>query len=249
MAKRSWFKIQNVGPGRGELYLYGAIVNEKWDPEDADVTPVEFRDELKKLDGVTDIDMYINSPGGNVFAGLAIYQMLKRHPANITAHVDGIAASISFVIAMAADRILMPKTSMVLAHKALIAGIVVGNADDFVRMAEQLEAVDSVIVEAFKAKTGMTDKAIMDVMRKDAYMKAEDAIKLGFVDGYDDGATDRTVKNLDGIQFDAKAYLREVGAVVTPDPEEPTPPAEPVDFTIYERESNLRNQSLKLLEV
>ena len=244
-----WFKIRNSDSGRGEIYLYGAIVDEKWYPEDQDVTPVEFRDELKKLDGVQNIDMYINSPGGNVFAGMAIYHMLKRSPANITAHVDGIAASIAFVIAMAADKIVMPKTSMVLAHKAMIAGIVAGNADDFVRMAEQLEAVDGIILEAFKAKTGMSNDDLMAVMRKDAYMGAEEAVRLGFVDGYEE-AIERAPQNAEAVKFNAKAYLTALGIdnaaapVVEPKPFDKANP----DYSMYDSASNLRNFSLNFLE-
>jgi ATP-dependent Clp endopeptidase proteolytic subunit ClpP len=181
-----WFDIVNKGNGEAdEIYIYGAIVDEKWDETDPEVTPIEFQLKLQAVIN-KDVKIFINSPGGNVFAGLAIYHMLKRHPANKTCYVDGMCASISSVIAMACNKIVAPKTSLMLVHKPLIAGYVYGNAIDLRTFAEELDKVETVIVEAYTAKTGLTAEKIREVMEKDAYMTGEEAVSLGFADVLDD---------------------------------------------------------------
>ncbi len=184
---KPWFRFVNVDNGeKAEIYIYGYIVDQKWDPSDPDVTPIEFRDELAKFPNAKNIDIYMLSGGGNVFAGMAIYHMLKRHPANITVYNDGIIASISSVISMAADKIIMPRTSMTLIHKPLLAGLFVANADDLLELAAELDKVEFSIIEAYKQKTGLSDTKIKEIMRKDEYMNAEEAIELGLADVFDD---------------------------------------------------------------
>lgn len=182
-----WFNFVNKGETlTTEIYIYGAIVDYKWDETDPEVTPVEFRDELEKAKDAKTIHLFVNSPGGNVFAGLSIYNMLKRHPANKIGHVDGIAASISSVILMACNKIISPKTAMMLVHKPLIAGFVVGNANDLMRIAGDLDKVEIPIIEAYVGKTGLKAEKIKEIMEKDAYMTGEESVNSGFADSIDD---------------------------------------------------------------
>src|SRR2546429_7937210 len=109
--------------GNAEIILYDAIGDSY-----GGISATRFRDELKKLAGAQQITVRINSPGGSVFDGLTMHNSLARHPARVTVSVDGIAASIASVIAMAGDDVVMPTNSMMFLHNA--AAALVGNADD-----------------------------------------------------------------------------------------------------------------------
>lgn len=181
-----WYEFKNIISGeKAEIYLYGEIVDTKWDPDDPDTTPLDFKAELDKYADVKQLDIFINSPGGSVFAGLAIYNMLKRHPANKTGYIDGISASIASVIMMACNKIVMPKTALMLIHKPLVAGFLGGNADYFLDLAACLDKVEVAIVEAYRAKTGLSDKKIREQLAKDEFMTAAEALKFGLVDAID----------------------------------------------------------------
>ena len=207
----SWFRFKNVDNGeKAEIYIYGYIVDEKWDPADPDVTPIDFRDELAKFSNVKNLDIYINSDGGNVFAGMAIYHMLKRHTANVTVYNDGMVASIASVISMAADKIIMPKTAMTLVHKPLIAGCFIANADDFLELAEMLDQVEQPIVEAYKSKTGLSEDQIKLILREGGYMNAEQAVKLGFADAFSN--SDKEVNaSIDGDNLIVNGVVIDIG--------------------------------------
>jgi ATP-dependent Clp protease, protease subunit len=210
----AWFSIINKDNGTtGEIYIYGAIVDEKWYENDPDVTPVEFKEQLDQLRDAKMIDLYVNSPGGNVWAGMAIYHMLKRHGAYVTGHVDGVAASISSVLLMSADKIIAPKTSMMLAHKPLIAGYVYGNANDFRKLSDDLDKVEEVIVNAYVEKTGLKAETIREIMEKDEYMTGEEAVNSGFADAIDDStvimaSVENEVAVINGRTFNVKDYRK-----------------------------------------
>jgi ATP-dependent protease ClpP protease subunit len=139
LGNRSWFRIENrpaVEGGSGgnvspstDIYLYDAIG--EWG-----VTAQDFVDALRGVVTGT-ITMYVNCEGGEVFDGLAIYEALRRHPANVTAFVDGIAASAASFVVMAADRIVMAERARMMIHDA--HGIAMGNARDMRSMADLLD--------------------------------------------------------------------------------------------------------------
>ena len=123
----------------GELYLYGPIASERsWFSDN--ITPKQFKKDLDALGNIDVLDVYINSPGGEVFAGQAIHSMLKRHPAHVNVYVDGLAASIASVVAMSADTLYMPRNAMLMIHNAWSR--MQGNANDFRKMADDLGVVE-----------------------------------------------------------------------------------------------------------
>jgi len=205
-----WYNFINAIPGvKATIKIYGYIVDSKWSETDPDVTPQDFAAELEKYADYKEIDVYINSPGGNVFAGLAIYHMLKRQPANITVYNDGIIASIASVIAMAGDKIVMPKTSLMLIHKSLVIGI--GNSDDFLTLAAELDKVDGVIAETYAARMGKDIKAVKKLMSEDRFMDAEEAKELGLVDDFgEEKDIKATIKgdilNINGEKMDISRF-------------------------------------------
>ena len=121
--------------GAGALTLYGEISDTSWFGDE--VTPAAFLKDLEALGEIGALDVYINSPGGDVFAGYAIYHMLRRHPARVTVHVDGLAASAASVVAMAGDRIVMPAASMMMVHRAWT--LACGDAARLLDIAAELE--------------------------------------------------------------------------------------------------------------
>jgi len=136
--------------------------------------------ELKALGDVEDIDIRINSNGGSVFDGLAIYNALKRHPATKNVYVDGIAASIASIIAMAGDNITMGEGMFLMIHKA--SGMAVGNAQDMRELANILEGIDAQLVDIYANKTGIDAELINEMMDAETWLTATDAINLSFVD-------------------------------------------------------------------
>ena len=123
-----------------------------------------FLDELKALGPVAELTVRINSPGGSVFDGVAIYNALKRHDAAITVWIDGIAASIASMIAMAGDEVVMPENAMLVLHDP--SGLVAGTAADMRAMAEALDRMKAGMVAAYRDKSGRDDAEIEALMAR-----------------------------------------------------------------------------------
>lgn len=143
-----FLKIKNQSEQSADVYFYGDIVSSEWGKwEDTDTCPEDVRDFLTQVEGVKNLNIYVNSGGGSVFAGLAIYNMLKRNSAFKTVHVDGLAGSIASVIAMAGDKIVIPSNAFLMIHKPW-SGIV-GNSDDMRKTADDLEQIEQGILNVY----------------------------------------------------------------------------------------------------
>ena len=129
-----------------------------------------FLDELKALGPVAELTVRINSPGGSVFDGVAIYNALKRHDAAITVWIDGIAASIASMIAMAGDEVVMPENAMLMLHDP--SGLVMGTASDMRAMAEALDRMKAGMVAAYRDKSGRDDAEIEALMHAETWLSA-----------------------------------------------------------------------------
>lgn len=177
--KKFWqFKADAKTPGVGELMLYGDISDTSWWGDE--VTPKQFKEDLDALGDISELRIYINSGGGDVFAGQAIHSMLKRHSATKIVYIDGLAASIASVIAMAGDKIIMPTNAMMMIHKCWT--IALGNADEMRKIADDLDKIDESIIAAYIAKTGLEEADIVELMEDETWMTAQDAIDYGFAD-------------------------------------------------------------------
>ncbi len=135
--------------------------------------------ELKELKDAKRIQVDINSPGGSVFEGNAIYAALKAHPAHITVHITGLAASIASVIAMAGDTITMAENALMMIHKPW--GNFTGNADELRNKAETLDKVEKTIISAYR-RTGKTESDIQQLMADETWFSADEALTHGFID-------------------------------------------------------------------
>jgi len=180
--RKFWqFRASADEPTSGELLLYGPIGADDglgWLFDD--ITPKQFHEELTGLGDITDLKVMINSPGGDVFAGQAIHSMLVRHPANVTVYVDGLAASIASIVAMAGDTVVMPRNAMMMIHNPWTIGI--GDAREFRKLAETLDGVRDSIVAAYESKTGKTRAELLPLLNAETWMTADEAVEMGFAD-------------------------------------------------------------------
>jgi ATP-dependent Clp protease protease subunit len=159
------------------LYLNGPIAEETWWGDE--VTPQMFKDEL--LSGSGDIIVWINSPGGDVFAAAQIYNMLMEYKGQVTVKIDGIAASAASVIAMAGGEVHMSPVSMMMIHNP--ATIAIGDSVEMVRAKELLDEVKESIINAYELKTGLPRLKLARLMDAETWMNAHKAVELGFADG------------------------------------------------------------------
>ena len=185
-AKKFW-EFKALANNEGELTLYGEISSSSggWFSDGTEVTPKGFKEELDALGDVNVLNVYVNSPGGDVFAGQAIYSQLKRHKATVNVHIDGLAASIASVIAMAGDTIHMPKNAMMMIHNAW--SIAMGNAKDFRKTADDLDKIGLSIQETYLAKaTGLEKDKLVELLDAETWLTAQECIDLGLADVLDE---------------------------------------------------------------
>lgn len=138
--------------------------------------------------GSNPVTVKINSPGGDMFEGIAIYNLLRDHPAKVTIEVMGWAASAASIIAMAGDDIRMGLGTFMMVHNAW--GVVVGNRHDMRSGADLFDGFDSAIADIYEARTGMDRKAITKLMDAETFMGPSEAVENGFADGIDEGRSD-----------------------------------------------------------
>ena len=162
----------------GEIYIYGEIAN--YDFWNEDTTPTNFKSDLDGLGEVENLNLYINSPGGSVFAGQAIYSMIKRHGAKVTVYVDGLAASIASVIAMAGDKIIIPSNAMLMIHNPWT--ISAGNSSEFRKLADDLDKIAESLVSVYQSKTGLEEAEIISMMNEETWLTGKEALEKGFAD-------------------------------------------------------------------
>ncbi len=172
-AKNNWFRMQASAANEAEIYIYDEIGY--WG-----VTAKQFVANLKALGEITHIKLHINSPGGDVFDGIAIFNALKFHGAAITVYIDGLAASMASVIAMVGNPVIMPENTMMMIHKPW--GFAGGDADDMRDYADLLDKVESVLIPAYAAKTGKSHDEIAAMLEDETWLTGEDCLAQGFAD-------------------------------------------------------------------
>jgi ATP-dependent Clp protease protease subunit len=176
--KKFW-EFKNAANKTGELYIYGDIVSYKWD--DSDTTAQSFKEDLEDLGDIQTLNVYVNSPGGSVFQGQAIYSILKRQKAQVNVYVDGIAASIASVIAMAGDVVYMPPNAMMMVHNPWT--LVFGNASDLRKMADDLDKIRGSLVAAYLEKAkNLSEEKLSELMDGETWMTAQECYDYGFCD-------------------------------------------------------------------
>ena len=228
--KKFWNWIHDDGVGR-VLRLEGPIDEESfWGDE---ITPADFRSELEAEEG--DVTVWINSPGGNVFAAAEIYTMLREYAGSITVRIASIAASAASVVAMAGDRVEMSPTALLMIHDP--STIAVGNTKDMEKAIETLNEVKESIINAYAAKSGMRRSRIAELMSNETWMNAKKAVEMGFADEvlYGDKEESQTAEedkapvtlDMSPLLFSSRmtdlAVLNRIGNAEQPEPEDKKP--------------------------
>lgn len=179
MKRKFWNWIKNQDESGSEmrtLFLNGEISDETWYGDE--VTPKLFKDELGAGNGP--ITVWINSPGGDVFAAAQIYNMLMDYPYDVTVKIDGLAASAASVIAMAGTTVEMSPVAMMMIHNP--ATIAIGDSDEMKKAVKMLDEVKESIMNAYEIKTGLARDKISKLMDAESWFNAKKAVELGFAD-------------------------------------------------------------------
>lgn len=187
--ERMWELRQAADPGTLEMYIYGDVESDGYDWWTDEVIRSEtsanaFREALDAHPDATEIRLYINSYGGSVFEGTAIYNQLRRHPAHKTVYIDGFACSIASVIAMAGDTIVMPRNTMMMIHNMWMGAV--GNAQALRKAADDLDTINAAGRAAYLAKAGgkLGEDKLVEMMDAETWLTAEQCIEYGLADEY-----------------------------------------------------------------
>lgn len=173
----NWIKNQNEsGEDMRTLFLNGQISDETWFGDE--VTPEIFRGELNA--GKGPVSVWINSPGGDVFAAAQIYNMLMDYPYDVTVMIDGLAASAASVIAMAGTKVQMSPVAMMMIHNP--ATIAIGDTEEMKKAIKMLDEVKESIMNAYEIKSGLSRDKISRLMDAETWFNAKKAVELGFAD-------------------------------------------------------------------
>ncbi len=174
----SWYSITNKAsePRVADAYIYDVI-------GDFGITAGAFAQEINDLD-VDTLNLKINSPGGEVFDGVAIYNAIKNHPATVNITIDGLAASAASFIAMAGDTVHMARGAELMIHEA--HGMTIGNSVDMRQMAEQLERIGDKIAGFYAERAGGDDETWREAMRAETWYTGQEAVAARLADTTDD---------------------------------------------------------------
>lgn len=238
--KPMWEIRQSANAGTLDIYIYGDVESDSYDWLTDEVIESEtsanhFRDELAKYPNATQINIYINSYGGSVFEGTAIYNQLRRNPAHKTVYIDGFACSVASVIAMAGDEIVMPRNALMMIHNMWMGAV--GNAAELRKAADDLDVINTAGRSAYLAKAGdkLPEAKLIEMMDAETWLTAEDCITYGLADRLADQDADmknaaEVLKNANlsaqqriDVQRSLAAQLREL----TKTEEKPKEKAEP----------------------
>lgn len=172
------YSIKAKGNAEAEIFLYGDVGGGGWFSDG--VTAKQFADDLKAAGKVDTIHLRINSYGGDVFDGLAIYRQLVDHKAKVIAHVDGIAASIASIIAMSADEIEISESGFLMIHDAW--GVAIGTADDMRTTAGLLDVTTASLTEVYVSRTRNSTERVREWMVAETWFTGAEAVEHGFAD-------------------------------------------------------------------
>jgi ATP-dependent Clp protease protease subunit len=207
---KTYFRMRTTGNG-AEIMIYDEI--------GANTAPA-FDAELKALGDVKSLNVRINSPGGDVFDAMAIYNMIKGHKATVTATVDGIAASAASLIAMGADKIVMPENSFMLIHRP--SGMTVGTSEDHATMAANLAKMADQFASVYASRSRNSIAAVKALMKKDEIMSAAECKAAGYCDEIVSNARMVATFELSKLPAGAMmAFNRALSAAPRPPPSSP----------------------------
>ena len=176
--KNKFYCFEKATDSSADLYIYGDIVSYEWD--ESDVSAFGFKKELEELGDISELNVHINSLGGSTYQGLTIYNLLKQNKAKINMYIDGIAASAASIIAMAGDKIFMPKTAMMMIHNCWTW--LEGNAKELRKTADDMDKLATAYKAAYLSKINITEERLDELLEEESYLTADECIEMGFAD-------------------------------------------------------------------
>lgn len=204
MKSKQYFQLATAGTV-ANLNIYGDITSWPW--LESDVSAHNLSKQLADLQDVTQINVYINSYGGEVMEGLAIYNALKRHKAHVTTFCDGSACSIASVIFMAGDERVMCKPSFLMIHDAWT--YCAGNAEALRKQADDLETITQASVTAYMEHINISEEELRDLMKAESWLTHSEALEMGFATAVEESSeTDKPSQSVKARVFEtlAKAF-------------------------------------------
>lgn len=203
MKRKFWNWVKNEEDERRTLILDGEISDETWYGDE--VTPNQFRKELNA--GTGNITVWINSPGGCVFAAAQIYNMLMDYKGDMTVRVDALAASAASVIAMAGTTVQMSPVAMMMIHNPMT--IAIGDSEEMKKAVAMLDEVKESIMNAYEIKTGLNRTKISHLMDAESWFNARKAVELGFADEVlEDGCGSGGKKKHNELELEGMMFSR-----------------------------------------
>lgn len=173
-------KFWNKAENSNDIYIYGEIASERWG--DADTTAKSFVEDLKKCKN-KDINLHINSSGGDVFNAVAIYNSLKNYKGKVTVWIDGLAASAATIITCAGDEVKMASNAQLMIHKPSVGLMGYYSSTEIEKVQNALTAVEGTILETYKSRLPKKNHAqVAEMMLSESWINAAGAKEMGFVD-------------------------------------------------------------------
>lgn len=172
---KKYYNLETEGT-KAALYIYGDITSWPW--LESDISSYNLSKQLEQLGDVEEIDVYINSYGGEVAEGLAIYSALKRHKAKVTTWCDGFACSIASVIFMAGDTRIMSNASLLMIHNAWTR--VSGNANELRKQADDLDTITQASINAYMEKVNISEEELKELLDEEKWILPQEALEKGF---------------------------------------------------------------------
>jgi len=169
--------VRALGGGDNVITMFDIIGEDFW--SGGGITAKKVAAQLRAI-GDRDVEVHLNSPGGDMFEGIAIYNILREHPQNVTIKIMGMAASAASIIAMAGDTIEIGTASFIMIHNCWV--VTIGNRHDMAETAAWLEPFDTAMVDVYAARTGQDSKAVARWMDAETYMSGSVAVDRGFAD-------------------------------------------------------------------
>lgn len=207
---KKYYNLETEGT-KAALYIYGDITSWPW--MESDASSYNLSKQLEQLGDVDEIDVYINSYGGEVAEGLAIYNALKRHKAKVTTYCDGFACSIASVIFMAGDVRVMSTASLLMIHNAWT--YTSGNANELRKQADDLDTITQASINAYMEKVNISEEELKELLDEEKWLLPQEALEKGFA------------TMISGVDTSSKPSQSAMMYIMEKVQQEKVPPAEP----------------------
>lgn len=239
--KRYYSLVVKEKEKEADIYIYGDIVSWEW--FDSDVSSYTLAKEIEGLpEDIEKINVFINSYGGEVAEGLAIYNQLRRHKAKVKTYCDGFACSIASVVFMAGDERIMSNVSLLMIHNAWL--LTAGDPNQLRKDADDLETINAASMQAYLNHTNITEEELKKMMDEETWIPAADALEMGFATSVVNAATGKAANQSLKKRMVEMILKQQVARVQPPEPEpepEPDPAPEPEPGPEPEPENKLPN--------